>query len=259
MYQTQHIDKIFEAQPTGRFWEIELSPIDYCNRRCSCCPKSTDKAPNTPIMMDKGLIDKMSTELFDLNFRGLVMLCGYGEPLYHPNIVDIVHAFRFCSVSIVTNGDILDVPLAKRLVDNGCDKILVSCYDPKALTHAQKLQTEVPNIIVRDRTIVWDGLNNRAGSLGGSDKKGLCYYPDYMLLVDSNGDVYPCCQEWERRLKLGNAYQSSLWDIWTGNELKRVRTILAKGDRDLFPCCNCDVKGTLRGERNYVENTKRSV
>ena len=69
---------------------IELSLIDVCNRDCSFCPKSDESiAPNTYNRMEKNLIDKIIEDLKKINFTGFFTMCGYGEPLLHPDIIDI--------------------------------------------------------------------------------------------------------------------------------------------------------------------------
>ena len=62
---------------------IELSLIDVCNRKCVFCPKSDPSvAPDTHQKMNMRLIDKLSKELKRINYKGSVVLCGYGERYY---------------------------------------------------------------------------------------------------------------------------------------------------------------------------------
>ena len=66
---------------------IELSLIDVCNRSCTFCPKSDPSvAPDTHQKMNMRLIDKLSEELKRINYKGSVVLCGYGEPMLHKDI-----------------------------------------------------------------------------------------------------------------------------------------------------------------------------
>ena len=60
---------------------IELSIIDVCNRSCSFCPKSDPMvAPDTYQQMQMNLINKLTQELKEINYKGSVVLCGYGGP-----------------------------------------------------------------------------------------------------------------------------------------------------------------------------------
>ena len=73
---------------------IELSIIDVCNRTCSFCPKSDPKvAPDTYQKMQMNLINKLANELKEIEYKGSVVLCGYGEPMLHKDINWIVNMF----------------------------------------------------------------------------------------------------------------------------------------------------------------------
>ena len=96
---------------------IELSLIDVCNRKCIFCPKSDPKvAPDTYQRMSMGLIEKLTNELKEMNFKGSVTLCGYGEPLLHKEVYDITKKLAEASfVEIVTNGDTLNAKKINQL------------------------------------------------------------------------------------------------------------------------------------------------
>ena len=96
---------------------IELSLIDACNRTCSFCPKSDfDVAPNTYQKMNLNLINKLSNDLKKINYKGVFSICGYGEPLLHKDLIEIVNILgEIGGVEIVTNGDPLKVDLLKEI------------------------------------------------------------------------------------------------------------------------------------------------
>ena len=95
---------------------IELSLIDACNRSCSFCPKSDfDIALNTYQKMNSTLITKLCTDLKKINYQGAFSICGYGEPLLHKDIIEIVNTLgELGGVEIVTNGDPLNINLLKK-------------------------------------------------------------------------------------------------------------------------------------------------
>jgi len=103
---------------------IELSIIDVCNRSCSFCPKSDPKvAPDTYQRMSMGLIEKLTNELKEMNFKGSVTLCGYGEPLLHKEVYDITKKLAEASfVEIVTNGDTLNAKKINQLYNSNANK-----------------------------------------------------------------------------------------------------------------------------------------
>ena len=243
---------------------IELSLIDVCNRSCSFCPKSDDKvAPDTYQKMSKKLIDKLHNDLKKMNYRGSIALCGYGEPLLHKDIEYIVKKLsKVASVEIVTNGDPLNHRIIKKLYNANASRILISLYDgPQQIKKFKTMikQSGVPEdfTILRDRWYTKSEnfgvkLTNRAGTIKTgnqipNDVHTICYYPSYQFLIDWNGDVFLCPQDWQRRQTMGNMMQEELFEIWNSKIMKKYRIDLLNGKRCNNPCKDCNAQGTLLG------------
>ena len=186
------------------------------------------------------------------------MLSGYGEPLLHNGIADIVRAFSFTTVDMNTNADLLTRDKIKELKDAGIAKIMISVYEEKNKPFFQKMSEGFEDIVVlRNRYEHIDKLfNNRAGAVKEGGVGGICFYPFYLVMVASNGDCFPCCHEWQKKLRIGNLYQHTFWEVWTSPLLKQVREKILEGKRDIFPCRICNVNGTYRGWQNFELYTK---
>jgi radical SAM protein with 4Fe4S-binding SPASM domain len=254
--------KFFKDTPLPTW--IELSLIDVCNRSCSFCPKSDDKvAPDTYQKMSKKLIDKLHDDLKKINYQGSITLCGYGEPLLHKEIEYICKKLsKVSSVEIVTNGDPLNYKVIQKLYNANLSRLLISMYDgPEQITKFKTMikKSDVPDdfIILRDR---WYSetenfgvkLTNRAGTIStgnqiANDVHTVCYYPSYQFLIDWNGDVFLCPQDWQRRQTMGNMMQEDIFDIWTSKIMKKYRKDLLNGKRTNDPCKSCNAQGTLLG------------
>ena len=246
---------------------IELSLIDVCNRSCSFCPKSDDKvAPDTYNQMNRLLIDKLFLDLQNIKYRGSVALCGYGEPLLHKDLNYIVKKLsQVSSVEIVTNGDVLNSKVLKSLYDSNAARVLISMYDgPDQIKKFKQIikKSNVPEdfVILRDR---WYDKNNNFGvkltNRTGTIKIGnqldnsvhtTCYYPAYQFLIDWNGDVFLCPQDWQRKNAMGNIMQEKIFEIWVGKIFTKYRKELLKGSRKLNPCNSCNANGTLLGHNH---------
>ena len=246
---------------------IELSIIDVCNRSCSFCPKSDPKiAPDTYQKMQINLINKLAKELKEIGYKGSVVLCGYGEPMLHKDINIICKKLSEVSfVEIVTNGDTLKPKKIKELYINNVNKLLVSMYDgPHQVEKFNKMIKEsgVPKdfVILRDR---WYDekkdyglkLTNRTGTINigkqeeiGKYKK--CFYPSYQFLIDWNGDIFLCPQDWQRRVTMGNMMQEHIFDIWSGKIMEKYRKDLIDGKRINNPCTLCNAEGTVLGKNH---------
>ena len=246
---------------------IELSLIDVCNRSCIFCPKSDPKvAPNTYQKMNMVLINKLTRELKKIKYKGSVVLCGYGEPMLHKDIYQISKKLaEVAFVEIVTNGDTLTKDVINKLYHSNVNKLLLSLYDgPFQKKKFKKMEREakVPGGFVIQRDRWYDEkkdyglkLTNRTGliNVGKQDDVNnftYCYYPSYSVLIDWNGDVFLCSQDWQRRRTMGNIMLENFFDIWTGKTISQYRKNLLLGKRCNSPCSECNAEGTVLGYKH---------
>ena len=169
-------------------------------------------------------------------------------------------------VEVVTNGDTLKPKQIKELYVNNVNKLLISMYDGKhqIAEFEQKIkESKVPRdfVILRDRW--YDSkkdyglkLTNRTGTIDVGDQEEIgkykkCFYPSYQFLIDWNGDVFLCPQDWQRRVTMGNIMQNEIFEIWNGPVLSKYRRRLLNGDRSLNPCSQCNADGMVYGENHF--------
>ena len=262
--RSEFVDKVdfFQDVPLPSW--IEFSLIDVCNRKCVFCPKSNESiAPDTYQKMSRSIIDKIHDELIEINFKGTISLCGYGEPMLHKDIDYIVNKLSNVSnVEVVTNGDVLTTKNLQQLFLSNVSKVLISMYDgPEQIKKFGDMvrNANVPEelVILRDRWYDKHNdfgvkLTNRAGTISTGDqididKNKNCNYPTYQFLIDWNGDVFLCPQDWQRRQTMGNMMQEEIFDIWTSKIMKKYRIDLLDGKRCNNPCKTCNAQGTLLG------------
>ena len=72
---------------------IDFNTCEYCNSRCSFCPRAEPLEYLTEKFSSLRLAKALASQLNALNYSGIVNLCGYGEPLL-PNVLDIIEAFH---------------------------------------------------------------------------------------------------------------------------------------------------------------------
>ena len=70
-----------------------------------------------------------------------------------------------------------------------------------------------------------------------------CDFPWSRMTVTWDGDVTPCCYDFDKRYVLGNIRKSSLTDIWNGDAMRALRTEFSSGRVTNALCRNC---GNLR-------------
>jgi radical SAM protein with 4Fe4S-binding SPASM domain len=262
--KSKYVDDVQLYRDIPLFSWIDISITELCNRTCVFCPRADENFyPNQNLHISMDLIKKIANELRDLEYEGAIVLSGFGEPLLHPELLEIVSILsKNARIEIVTNGDHLNSKLIKDLSDAGTAYIVVSMYDgPHQIQTYSDMFAQVDLddnfYLLRDR---WhsqkDGfglkLTNRAGTIDIGDQdpvniKHPCHYPAYSMTVDWNGDALLCVQDWNKKVKLGNIFSQSLMEIWISSNLSKRRIQLAHGNRKLNPCALCNTDGTLHG------------
>ncbi|MBL7961385.1 SPASM domain-containing protein, partial [bacterium] len=65
-----------------------------------------------------------------------------------------------------------------------------------------------------------------------------CPYPWQYLVVQWNGDVVPCCRDYNAVITLGNVKKSSLKEIWNSSRYEEFRRQMAIGKFHNNPICS---------------------
>ena len=105
--------------------KLHLEPTSHCNLRCVMCPQSMGATKGNGYM-DMGLYRKIIGEAKEFVLE--INLFFRGEPLLHPQIVDMVRIARESGIAVHlnTNATLLRGELIERLLDSGLDKLTVS-------------------------------------------------------------------------------------------------------------------------------------
>ncbi len=265
-----HIDKVQMFDGVPLFSWIDLNPTELCNRKCIFCPRADDSIyPNQNLHVSLELCRKINNELKSIDYQGSIVLSGYGEPMMHNDLIEMVKILGDgIRLEIVTNGDKVTTKIVKELFNNGLDIMIISMYDgPHQIEHFKKIFHEAniseESYVLRDRwyTINEDygvKLTNRAGvvTVGKQEEVDInrsCYYPFYSMMVDWNGDVMLCLQDWNKKVKMGNITNDTLVNVWKSKNFKKYRKNLLLGKRNLAPCSSCNTNGLLHGEYHMKE------
>lgn len=263
------------------FSSIELSINGACNRRCFFCPRvDKNKYPNILNSLELNVYQKLIDDLKKINFIGRISFSGFCEPLLTKNLDKYIKIAREnlenVQIEIVTNGDPLLAKNGKNrlktLFDVGLNNCRVSLYDgPHQISFFKKLQKELnlsdEELIIRKRYLGPDQsygltISNRAGSVKLKNEhfelKPLenpleqpCYYPFYKVLIDHNGDVLICSNDWKKEAVVGNIATESLIKIWSNKMFSNIRKSLINNNRCHQPCQTCDVNGLMNGKKSF--------
>ena len=67
---------------------IEISESGICNRKCSFCPRSAPSFLDIKEFIKQSLLEKLFSQLNELNFEGLVIFSGFVEPMLDKKIFE---------------------------------------------------------------------------------------------------------------------------------------------------------------------------
>lgn len=254
---------------------VELNTTELCNRTCVFCPHGHPETyPNRPLHLTVERVAKVADDLAGFGFAGRISLSGFGEPILNKDFPRLIHAARERlpgnQIDTNTNGDRLSAAMIAHLYEAGITYIYVNMYDgPDQRAHFDTLFAAAgiasERYRLRPHWPDWDDrygliLNNRSG-LVADPALGLpviteplrrpCYYPFSHAMIDWNGDMLLCSNDWGRALVAGNVIEHNFADVWMSDTMLDARRRLMVGDRGRPPCSTCSVNGTLSGRYGF--------
>lgn len=280
--------KLSESLPLDTPLAVHLFPVYACNLRCEFCIWALTE-------QERGYLSDVKVMPYDLYCRaidglarfpkklGLWRIAGVGEPLMHPQIVDLVRYARQSGyverVEIVTNGTFLTPEMSKGLIDAGLTRLRVSVegnssdtylkyakrsidYDNlvknieyfyknrgetkvyvKVMDYMLHSKAETEEFIARfepisdalqiehltpvihgiDFTSLCDSHSLNIRQTGGVyDDVEVCALPFYMLQLNPDGKIFPCCS-FRVPEPLANINEKSLYDVWNSDTLRNFQ------------------------------------
>jgi len=134
--------------------------------------------------------------------------------------------------------------LGRKAVQTRASMILPEGADPESLA---RIQADFIRLF-RDLGVAEIGFG-RASVVGRDYGQDFGLQPGFVcpdlfrrLFVFWDGPVGPCCGDWDRRLLMGRADQSSLGEIWRSEAYNKLRKAHLAGRYEDFPACRaCSV------------------
>ncbi len=264
---------------------IEISVVAACNRRCPFCPVSSGnyyKSLGLSGVMKQALYEKLVNDLTDIDYAGMILFSGESEPLLHKKLDKLIQKTKIklprSRIEVNSNGDLLTKTKLTRLFDSGLDTLSISLYDgPEQIEEFESLRDSAgldsSQVLLRRRYYA-DGnyginMTNRGGLVDSESfqrlegeaaeapkvfpRKQVCYYPFYMLTVDVGANVTICSHDWAKNYIVGNFAKEHIFDVWNSGRFDVARKKLARCDRSLASCRDCDALGDLIGRESFDE------
>ena len=229
---------------------VEIEINSYCNRSCSYCPNSNFNRIEQGDM-SHSVYEKILSELALHNFTGVLSLHFYGEPLLSADLNFYLsrstELIPRAPIYLYTNGTLLDYEAFTMLQCLKVSKIIVTRQEedfnnPNYVfehTYNKLSEDEKKSVIYKDFTNLL--LTNRGGLVDAgtnnlpSTRK--CFIPTTSITFTLNGNVLPCCEDYNQTLSMGNIMSCSLQKIWESEKYQKFRNDLSLGRRDIYSIC----------------------
>ncbi len=133
-YNIKPGDKIrFTETPEGlqiasaaRLAKLYIEPTNQCNLDCRTCMRNAWDEPQG--MMSDEVFNRVAEGLKAFTPVPSVFLGGFGEPLSHPKIINMIERLKGtgAAVELITNGTLLTKEMSRKLIEAGLDMLWVS-------------------------------------------------------------------------------------------------------------------------------------
>jgi hypothetical protein len=127
---------------------VYVEPTNICNLDCRICMRNVWDEP--PGLMASETFARIMHGIGELTPTPSVFFGGFGEPLAHPHILEMIAAAKSSGavVELITNAILLREPVAQRLVELGLDRLWVSIDGATPASYADvRLGDALPQVI----------------------------------------------------------------------------------------------------------------
>jgi len=135
-------------RPTTHLARIYIEPTTVCNLQCRTCMRNAWEEPLGH--MDSDTFGRVLEGIQALPYPPTVVFGGFGEPLMHPEFVNMVREVKRLNapVEAITNGMLLDGERAEALIDAGLDTLWVSIDGASPECYADvRIKGDLPRVI----------------------------------------------------------------------------------------------------------------
>jgi MoaA/NifB/PqqE/SkfB family radical SAM enzyme len=134
--------------PVNHLAKVYIEPTNRCNLECRTCMRNEWSEPLG--RMDRETFGRIRESLLAFSPMPRVFLGGLGEPLFHPEIVEMVAEIKKlgAAVELITNGTLLTREMSRKLIETGLDMLWVSLDGATPESYADvRLGAALPQVI----------------------------------------------------------------------------------------------------------------
>jgi MoaA/NifB/PqqE/SkfB family radical SAM enzyme len=135
-------------RPVTHMAKVYVEPTNQCNLACRTCVRNTWDEPMS--RMTDATFGRIVDGLRAFSPPPTVFFGGFGEPLSHPHIAEMVNKSKNAGawVELITNGTLLSEELSRQLVAAGLDVLWVSLDGARPESYADvRLGAALPQVL----------------------------------------------------------------------------------------------------------------
>lgn len=222
------LSNLFKYGDYNFFTGISVEISTYCNRKCSYCPNYNYETPK--LYADENIVYKAIDYLAELNYSGWISFSFYNEPTLDERLITFIkyanNKIPKATIMIFSNGDFLNTEKAKEYKDAGVDQFIITIHDKnpdKLFAKLSEIQKEI-GASFYIQILKPENLQTRAGEIKIKTSKPFKYC-DFIRnpVIDKDGNMLICCNDYFRKNKMGNIMEKPLLEIWNKSEYKSLR------------------------------------
>jgi len=145
---TRGTNSISLRQPVTHLKKVYIEPTNQCNLACRTCIRNIWHEPMG--QMSLSTFNHIIEGLHTFNSPPTVVFGGFGEPLSHPHIIDMIAKVKALgsSVELITNGTLLSEELSRELLATGIDVLWISLDGASPQSYADvRLGALLPDVL----------------------------------------------------------------------------------------------------------------
>ncbi|HSR12962.1 MAG TPA: radical SAM protein [Thermodesulfobacteriota bacterium] len=135
-------------RPVSHLTKVYVEPTNMCNLECRTCIRNDwDESPG---MMTGETFKRILGGLRSFSPAPTVFFGGFGEPLSHPGIIDMIGKAKSLGgpVELVTNGTLLSREISRKLIGVGLDRLWISLDGANPESYADvRLGAALPEVL----------------------------------------------------------------------------------------------------------------
>ena len=222
------LSNLFKYGDYNFFTGISVEISTYCNRKCSYCPNYNYETPK--LYADGNIVYKAIDYLAELNYSGWISFSFYNEPTLDERLITFIkyanNKIPKATIMTFSNGDFLNIEKTKEYKDAGVDQFIITIHDKnpdKLFAKLSEIQKEI-GASFYIQILKPENLQTRAGEIKIKTSKPFKYC-DFIRnpVIDKDGNMLICCNDYFRKNKMGNIMEKPLLEIWNKSEYKSLR------------------------------------